>query len=349
MNHEIHIDGTGIGNHFPPYIIAELSGNHNGDINRAMALLKVAKESGANAVKIQTYTADTMTIDCDKPDFLIEGGLWHDKQLYQLYEWAHTPWAWHQQLFDEAKKLGITIFSSPFDETAVDLLENLGAPAYKIASFELTDLMLIKKVAATGKPMIMSTGMANQAEIQQAISTARNGGCQDLIILHCISGYPTPIAGSNLNSIKRLQQDFDECVGLSDHTLGVTAAITGVALGAHVIEKHFTLDRDDGGPDAAFSLEPDELKQLCETTFDAWSALGEGDYTTKVDEKPNLKFRRSIYVVEDVKKGEVLTEKNVRRIRPGFGLAPKHYPEVLGKTASQDIQRGTALDWGMVG
>jgi pseudaminic acid synthase len=347
MNHEIHIDGTGIGNHHEPYIIAELSGNHNGDINRALALIKVAKEAGAHAVKIQTYTADTMTIDCDKPDFRIEGGLWDNQQLYQLYQWAHTPWEWHQQLFDEAKRLGITMFSSPFDETAVDLLESLGAPAYKIASFELTDLMLIKKVAVTGKPIIMSTGMANHAEIEQAIKTARHSGCQDLIVLHCISGYPTPIAGSNLLSIRRLQEDFDVCVGLSDHTLGVTAAITGVALGAHVIEKHFTLNRDDGGPDAAFSLEPQELAQLCTSTRDAWLALGLGDYSTKAAEKPNLKFRRSIYVVQDIKKGEALTEQNVRRIRPGFGLPPGHYVEVLGKTAAQDLERGTALDWEM--
>lgn len=348
MNHEIHIDGVGIGNHHPPYIIAELSGNHNGDINRAIELLRVAKSAGANAVKIQTYTADTMTIDCDRPDFLIEGGLWHGKQLYQLYHWAHTPWAWHQQLFDEAKRLGITIFSSPFDESAVDLLESLGAPAYKIASFELTDHVLIKKVAATGKPMIMSTGMANKEEIQQAIDVARGAGCQDLIILHCISGYPTPIGDSNLLSINRLQQDFEVCVGLSDHTLGVTAAITAVALGAHVIEKHFTLKREDGGPDAAFSLEPPELLQLCQTTADAWRALGKGDYTTKEAEKDNLKFRRSIYVVKDIKQGETFNQDNTRRIRPGFGLSPKHYPDILGQQASQDIQRGTALTWSML-
>ncbi len=342
------IDGIAIGPDNPPYIIAEISGNHNGDINKALQLIHIAKEAGAQAVKIQTYTADTMTIDSDQPDFLIDGGLWHSKQLYQLYQWAHTPWEWHQQLFDAAKRLGITLFSSPFDETAVDLLEQLGAPAYKIASFELTDLILIKKVAATGKPMIMSTGMANQQEIQQAIDTARDAGCNELLILHCISGYPTPIAGANLASITRLKTDFDVAVGLSDHTLGVTAAITGVALGAVVVEKHFTLNRDDGGPDAAFSLEPDELKLLCQSTRDAWSALGKGDYSTKDAEKPNLKFRRSIYVVQDIKQGEQLSEQNIRRIRPGFGLPPKHFDEVIGKTVNRDVARGTALNWSMV-
>ena len=351
MNTEaiITIAGRAIGPDHPPYIIAELSGNHNGDIERAIELLKVAKDAGADAVKIQTYTADTMTIDCDKPDFMIEGGLWDGKQLYELYEWAHTPWQWHQRLFDEAAKLDLTIFSSPFDETAVDLLESLGAPAYKIASFELTDLMLIEKVAATGKPMIMSTGMANQAEIQQAINTATAAGCTELVVLHCISGYPTPLDDANLNSIVRLKNDFNVMIGLSDHTLGVTAAVVGTALGANVIEKHFTLKREDGGPDAAFSLEPDELKLLCTSTREAWSALGKGDYSTKEAEKPNLKFRRSLYVVEDIKQGEPFTEHNLRRIRPGFGLPPKHYQSLIdGATAKCDISRGTALDWDMV-
>ncbi len=348
MNHEIHIDGVGIGNNHPPYVIAEISGNHNGDINRAIALLREAKKAGASAVKLQTYTADTMTIDCDKPDFLIDGGLWDGQQLYQLYEWAHTPWEWHQQLFDEAAKLGITIFSSPFDESAVELLEQLGAPAYKIASFELTDVMLIEKVAKTGKPLIMSTGMANQQEIEQAVTTARRHGARDIILLHCISGYPTPIEQSNLLSMVRLQQDFDCCIGLSDHTLGVTAAVASVALGAHVIEKHFTLKREDGGPDAAFSLEPEELALLCRSAKEAWQALGQGDYTTKAAESGNLKFRRSIYVVADMKKGEAFSAQNIRRIRPGFGLEPKFYDEVLGKTAACDIERGSALKHEMI-
>jgi pseudaminic acid synthase len=321
---------------------------HNGDINKALELIRLAKTSGANAVKIQTYTADTMTIDCDKSDFMIEGGLWDGQPLYQLYQWAHTPWEWHQQLFDEAQRVGITLFSSPFDETAVALLEQLNTPAYKIASFELTDLILIKQVAATGKPVIMSTGLANQQEIQQAIDTARNAGCKQLLILHCISGYPTPIDGSNLLSISRLKADFDVPVGLSDHTLGVTAAITGVALGAVVIEKHFTLKRDDGGPDAAFSLEPDELKLLCQSSRDAFLALGKGDYSTKEAEQPNLKFRRSLYVVKDIQAGEELTEQNVRRIRPGFGLPAGHFHKVLGKKTNQSISRGTALQWDMI-
>ena len=348
MKNEIIIDGRAIGPNEPPYIIAELSGNHNGDINRAIELLNVAKASGADAVKIQTYTADTMTIDCDHPDFRIEGGLWNGKNLYELYEWAHTPWQWHQQLFDHCKAIGLTIFSSPFDETAVDLLESLGAPAYKIASFEMTDLLLIEKVAATGKPMIISTGMANQQEIEQAITCAKNAGCQDIIILHCISGYPTPIEQSNLNTIKRLAADFDVQVGLSDHTLGVTAAITATALGASVIEKHFTLKRADGGPDAAFSLEPDELTELCNTTKQAFNALGTGDYTTKPAEAENRKFRRSVYVIEDIKQGEVFSTTNIRRIRPGFGLPAKEYNNVIGKTAKCDIKRGTALKIEMV-
>lgn len=348
MSNDITIDGRAIGSNHAPYIIAEISGNHNGDIEKALELIRQAKIAGADAVKIQTYTADTMTIDCNQSDFMIDGGLWHGKQLYQLYQWAHTPWAWHQQLFDEAKRVGITLFSSPFDETAVDFLEQFNAPAYKIASFELTDLLLIEKVAATGKPMIMSTGMANQDEIQQAIDTAHNAGCNELLILHCISGYPTPINDANLMTIKRLQQDFTPAVGLSDHTLGVTAAITGVALGAVMVEKHFTMRRDEGGPDAAFSLEPDELSLLCQSSRDTWSALGKGDYSTKAAEKPNLKFRRSLYVVEDIKQGELLTEHNVRRIRPGFGLPPKHYQQVLGRIASQDILQGSALSWQML-
>lgn len=290
-----------------------------------------------------------MTIDCDNPDFCIEGGLWDGKNLYELYQWAHTPWEWHQQLFDHAKAIGLTIFSSPFDETAVDLLESLGAPAYKIASFEMTDLLLIEKVAATGKPMIISTGMANHQEIEQAITCAKNAGCNDLVVLHCISGYPTPIEQSNLNTIKRLSADFDVQVGLSDHTLGVTAAITATALGVSIIEKHFTLKRADGGPDAAFSLEPDELTALCTTTKQAFHALGTGDYTTKPVEKENRKFRRSVYVVQDIKQGQQFTVDNIRRIRPGFGLPAKDYNKVIGQTAKCDIKRGTALAMEMVG
>ncbi|CAH9056935.1 Pseudaminic acid synthase [Pseudoalteromonas sp. CIP111854] len=345
MKKSIILNNISIGLSNEPYIIAEISGNHNGDIERAKKLIQVAKESGAHAVKMQTYTADTMTINCHKPDFCIEGGLWDGKNLYQLYEWAHTPWEWHQTLFNYAKTLNITLFSSPFDETAVDFLESLDTPAYKIASFELVDHLLIAKVAQTLKPIIMSTGMASYEEIASAIKVAKQNGNKELIVLHCISGYPTPIADSNLKTIQRLQQDFDVHVGLSDHTLGTTAAITATALGAVVIEKHFTLSREDGGPDAAFSLEPDELKHLCDSTKDAWQSLGQANYDLRDAEAANLQFRRSIYVVEDIKKGDILCEQNIRRIRPGFGLAPKHYQSILGKRATQDISRGTPLSW----
>jgi N-acetylneuraminate synthase len=345
MPKNIILDNTCIGKDHEPYIIAELSGNHNGDINRAKELIKVAKQSGAHAVKMQTYTADTMTIDCDKDDFCIKGGLWHGKKLYQLYEWAHTPWSWHEELFAFAKALDITLFSSPFDETAVDFLESLNAPAYKIASFELVDHPLIAKVAQTKKPMIMSTGMASYEDISSAIDVAKKHGNEELIILHCISGYPTPIADSNLKTIEKLKQDFNIQVGLSDHTLGTTAAIAATALGATVIEKHFTLKRSDGGPDAAFSLEPDELKQLCETTKAAWQSLGHANYELKDSEATNVQFRRSIYVVQDMQKGDTFNENNIRRIRPGFGLAPKFYKELLGSAATQNISKGTPMKW----
>jgi N-acetylneuraminate synthase len=332
-----------LGNDSPPYIIAELSGNHNGDIQRAFDLIKAAKECGANAVKIQTYTPDTMTIDSNLPDFQIEGGLWHGQNLYQLYQWAHTPWEWHQALFEFADKVGITIFSSPFDETAVDLLEQLNTPAYKIASFELTDTVLIEYVAKTGKPIIMSTGMADYDDINLAISTAKQAGASQIALLHCISGYPTPIEQANLNTLKLLQQDFDIVIGLSDHTLGTTAAIAATALGACIIEKHFTLKRSDGGPDAAFSLEPHELAHLCEQTHAAWQALGKANYTLKVSEQDNVKFRRSIYAIKDIQAGEILTTENIKRIRPGYGLAPKYYHEIIGKKAAKALKRGEPL------
>ncbi|TMP82950.1 pseudaminic acid synthase [Pseudoalteromonas phenolica] len=348
MRNPIKIDNTYIGEGFSPYIIAEMSGNHNGDINRAKELIKQAKQAGASAVKMQTYTANTMTIDCDKADFQIDGGLWDGKNLYQLYEWAHTPWDWHQALFSYANNLDITLFSSPFDETAVDFLESLNAPAYKIASFELVDHPLIAKVAKTKKPMILSTGMATYDEIAEAIQVAKDNGNEELIVLHCISGYPTPIAESNLSTITKLKQDFGVQVGLSDHTLGTTAAVAATALGATVIEKHFTLKRADGGPDAAFSLEPNELQQLCSTTKDAWLSLGQANYELKKAETANLQFRRSIYVVEDIKKGEAFNERNIRRIRPGFGLAPKHYESIIGAIAEQDIAKGTPMQWELV-
>ena len=305
----------------------------------------MAKAMGADAIKLQTYTADTMTIDSAAEDFQIHGGLWDGYNLYRLYQEAHTPYAWHEALFKRAQEVGITCFSSPFDESAVDLLEELSAPAYKIASFELVDLPLIRYVAQTGKPMIMSTGMANLEEIGEALTTAREAGCSEIVLLHCISGYPTPIGQSNLHTLTDLGERFDVVVGLSDHTLGTTASVAGVALGASVIEKHVIMDRADGGPDSEFSLQPEELKKLCSESRDAWSALGEAGYSRRPAEEANVKFRRSVYVVQDVKAGETLTENNIRRIRPGYGLAPKYYDELLGKTAKVDLARGTPLEW----
>lgn len=342
-NKFIEIDGKKIGLDFKPYIIAELSANHNGDINNAFKIIEAAKKAGADAIKLQTYRPDTITIDCDKEDFQIHGGLWDGNSLYQLYEWAHTPWEWHEALFEKAKEVGITIFSSPFDFTAVDLLEDLNAPAYKIASFELVDHALIAKVARTGKPMIMSTGMANEEEIHEAIAVAKENGCTELVVLHCVSGYPAPADQYNLRTIKDMQTRFDVLSGLSDHTIDNATAVASVALGACLIEKHVTLDRNGGGPDDSFSLEPEELEALCKDTSTAWQALGKVNYERTEAEKGNVKFRRSLYVVKDVKAGETLTEEHVRSIRPGFGIKPKYYNDVIGKTATQDIQRGTAL------
>jgi pseudaminic acid synthase len=347
-NKYIEIAGQKIGPDFPPYIIAELSANHNGDINRAFEILEMAKECGADAIKLQTYTQDTLTIDCDKPDFKIEGGLWDGRTLYDLYTEAHMPWEWHKPLFAKAKELGITIFSSPFDTTAVDLLEELGAPAYKIASFEAIDLPLIEYVAKTGKPMIISTGMANVEEIQEAVDTARNAGCKELVVLHCVSGYPAPAGDYNLATIPDMAKRFDVITGLSDHTIDNTTAITSVALGACLIEKHVTLDRSGGGPDDSFSLEKPELIQLCRDAKVAWQATGKVNYERKESEKGNLVFRRSLYVVKDVKAGEMFTHENVRSIRPGFGIAPKHLSVVLGQKAMHDIKRGNALKFSYV-
>lgn len=344
----ITIDGRKIGPNYPPYIIAELSANHNGDINRAFAIMAAAKAAGADAIKLQTYTPDTITMDCDSDEFQIKGGLWHGQSLYQLYSSAHMPWQWHSALFAKARELDITIFSSPFDFTAVDLLEQLNAPAYKIASFELVDLPLIKRVAQTGKPMIMSTGMANQVEIQEAIDCARNNGCEALVVLHCVSGYPAPAGQYNLRTIADISQRFGVLAGLSDHTIDNATAVVSVAFGACVIEKHVTLDRNGGGADDSFSLEPDELGQLCRDTHTAWQALGKVNYERTAAEQGNVQFRRSLYVVKDIMTGELLTEDNVRSIRPGFGLAPKHYDAVLGKVAKDMIGRGTALNFDLI-
>jgi pseudaminic acid synthase len=331
-----------------PYIIAELSANHNGSITRAFESVKAAKEAGADAVKIQTYTADTMTIDCNTDDFKITDGLWSGYQLYDLYKEAQTPYEWHKPLFEYAKEIGITIFSTPFDETAVDFLEELNNPVYKVASFEMTDLPLVAYIAQTKKPMIISTGMANLDEISEVVNVARENGCQDLVLLHCISSYPAPVEQSNLNTIPDLEKRFNTLVGLSDHTMGTTVATTSVALGAVVIEKHFTLSRGDKGPDSEFSLEPHELKQLCIDTKIAWQSLGITGYERKEAEKSNVKFRRSIYAVENIQKGEKLTKENIKRIRPGFGLEPKHYEHVLSCVAKSYIARGTPISLDLI-
>lgn len=343
MTKSIKINGRSIGREYPPYIIAELSANHNGDINRALEIIEAAKKAGADAIKLQTYTHDTITIDSNTDEFQIHGGLWDGKSLYQLYKQAHMPWDWHKPLFKRAKEIGITIFSSPFDFTAVELLESLDAPAYKIASFELVDFPLIKRVAQTGKPMIMSTGMANDVEIKEAINVARDNGCKELVILHCVSGYPAPANEYNLATIADMTQRFDALAGLSDHTIDNATAIAAVVLGACVVEKHVTLDRNGGGADDSFSIEPLELAQLCKDTKTAWSALGHVNYQRTQAEIGNIKFRRSLYIVKDVIKGEKLTAENVRSIRPGFGLAPKFYEQVLGCRANQNIPSGTAL------
>lgn len=337
------INGRTIGAGEPPFVIAELSGNHNGNLDRALQLVDVAADTGVDAVKLQTYTADTITIDHDGPGFRIEDGPWAGRTLHELYQEAHTPWDWHAALFARGRERGLVVLSSPFDPTAVALLEDLEVPAYKIASFEIVDLPLIRCVAATGKPIIISTGMANLDEISEAVEAAQNGGASGVLLLHCISGYPTPITDSNLLQIGHLAAHFDCPIGLSDHTLGVDVSIAAVAMGACVIEKHITLARADGGPDAAFSLEPDELTRLVEGVRTAYDAQGRTDYGRAGSEAGNIMFRRSLYAVRNIGPGEVFTQENVRSIRPGYGLPPKQLPEILGKNAAEAIPRGTPL------
>ena len=347
----ISIADRKIGLDCPPFIIAEMSGNHNQSLERALAIVDAAAKAGAHGLKIQTYTPDTMTLDLDEAEFHISDpkSLWAGTSLYKLYGEAYTPWEWHKPIFDHARSLGMIPFSTPFDETAVDLLEELNVPCYKIASFENTDLPLIRRVAATGKPLIISTGMASVAELDEAVRTARAAGCKSLVLLKCTSTYPATPENSNIVTIPHLREMFRCEVGLSDHTMGVAVGVASVALGASVVEKHFTLNRSDGGVDSAFSMEPPEMAQLVVETERAWQALGRVAYGATEAEKKSTQFRRSLYVVQDVKAGQVLTAENVRAIRPGLGLAPKHLEQVLGMAISRDARRGTPLSWDLLG
>ena len=347
----IQIAGRDIGQDHPPFIIAEMSGNHNQSLERALSIVEAAAKSGAHALKIQTYTPDTMTLDLDDREFHISdpASLWAGISLYKLYGKAHTPWEWHKPIFDRSRELGMIPFSTPFDDTAVEFLESLNVPCYKIASCENTDLPLIRRVAATGKPLIISTGMATVAELDETVRAARESGCNDLILLKCTSTYPAAPKSTNIMTIPHLRQLFGCEVGLSDHTMGVGVAVASIALRASVIEKHFTLMRSDGGVDSAFSLEPIEMAQLITETERAWQALGQVSYGPTEEEKKSLQYRRSLYIVQNLKVGDVLTRKNVRAIRPGLGLPPKYLEQLLGKTLNQDVKRGTALVWGLLG
>ena len=347
---DITIAGKKVGLNHPPFVIAEMSGNHNQSLERALEIVDAAARTGAHALKIQTYTPDTMTLDLDEREFHISDpkSLWTGTSLYKLYGQAYTPWEWHKAIFDRAKELGMIAFSTPFDNTSVDFLEKLDVPCYKIASFENTDLPLIRRVAATGKPLIISTGMASIAELDDTVKAAREAGCRDLILLKCTSTYPATASNTNILTIPHMRELFGCEVGLSDHTMGVGVSVASIALGATVIEKHFTLNRNDGGVDSNFSMEPIEMKQLVLETKRAWQAMGQVSYGATEAEKKSMVFRRSLYIVKDLKAGDVLTIENVRAIRPGLGLATKYLNVVLGKSVGIDVKRGTALTWELV-
>jgi len=344
----LDIDGRRIGPAYPPYVIAELSANHNGRLETALRLVDEAKKAGADAVKLQTYTPDTMTLNTTAEEFRIRGGPWNGQTLYELYAQAHLPWEWHPAIFAHCRRVGITVFSSPFDRSAIDLLQGLGVPAYKIASFEVVDLPLIAYAAQQGKPLILSTGLADAQEIADAVHTAREAGCGQLALLHCVSGYPAPPEDYNLRTIPDLSERFGLVTGLSDHTLDTAVAVASVGLGARVIEKHFTLDRGGGGPDDSFSLEPAEFARLCRDVRTAWQALGKVDYGLKSSERGNALFRRSLYFVKDLRRGEQVSEDAIRSIRPGFGLAPKYFKDVVGRQVTQDLRAGTAVSWALL-
>lgn len=350
MNRAFEIEGIKIGDNYPPFIIAEMSGNHNQSLDRALKIVEEAAKTGAHALKLQTYTADTMTLNLDNKDFYIEDpeSLWKESSLYRLYQQAYTPWEWHKPIFERCRELGMIPFSTPFDESSVDFLESLNVPVYKIASFENNDIPLIRKVASTGKPMIISTGMASIAELDETVRAAREAGCKDLVLLKCTSTYPAPPENTNILTIPHMQELFQCQVGLSDHTMGIGVAVASVALGATVIEKHFTLSRTDGGVDSAFSMEPAEMKALVIETKRAWQSLGKITYGATEKEKSSLKYKRSLYITKDMKKGEVFTKENLRAIRPGFGLQPKYYELMLGKKIGKDIKAGTALSWDLL-
>lgn len=348
---EIAIGARIIGPGHPPFVIAEMSGNHNQSLDRAMEIVEAASRSGSHALKIQTYTADTMTLDISEGEFLINEpkSLWNGYSLYNLYEQAHTPWEWHKPIFDRCRELGLICFSTPFDETAVDFLESLNSPCYKIASFENTDIRLIKKVAATGKPVIISAGMATVAELDETVRAAKEAGCEDIILLKCTSTYPASPENTNIRTISHMRELFGLEVGLSDHTLGIGVSVAAIATGATVIEKHFTLRRADGGVDSAFSLEPHEMRSLVDETERAWQALGRISYGATDAEKGSLVFRRSLYVAKDMRAGEVFTEENLRAIRPGYGLPVKHYDLLIGKRVNRHVKMGTPARWDMIG